>query len=1783
MVSEIRSFLSTLGIEQITMRRSDTLYQTIIHLTELGNTILEPFIIMKGGQFLDTSNATNQVVVKDGNLMKRRRQNSYVLPLELIPTILATMDVLDDNMIQLDLFVKNEDRRNETCSLGKSEEKEVGMMNIRASDKLLLSMFASYNCNNDDGVICFQRILRADALLPLLSLAMDDVGVGRMSSTLSVSGDTTYWDCLKFALNDVIHANLICYSDDNDIEGDAAHQQGAIVEEAMSDEGLHIIPLSDYPALMRCVSRMVATTSSTPHNVSISWGSILLRLYHAAAVATNQTPLSSVHHRRTMSSGGADRLALLSTVESHVLLPSCTGASVDTIRSILGACNQECCITCKQDSAKMSKVAFQQTCATPAWALSGVVLLIMRARSSNLSFSHSMTYTSFGPRAVFRMASDMLLKGTQQNPKQPDDEIGCALSTLSRLSSVRGGRCHTCCDSTFGDDTEKCAYEVLKHCYYAGNDKFYERYNGSGDKDNFYQYELGLDTLSSYANLVRASLNHGAIHDTWTARAMDSSMADTARTWIDAANMLLDESGSNSPRNTSGRTGTVMAIVAIVVVFFEVPSTQDDIVRSIYDLLANMACHNSHSIGGQSDKSCFLLVSVLAWSLVASDGKYMTNNVVRRKDRRDHVTSVLEPLCNLLSKSALSSGEETSHLSLWALCQLARSLAPVPSGREVVLSMALKNLRVLSTSSPYSHLASNFFESLPSTPSASHDAIYLATQCLLILIERCHIVDGSIEDDCGRRALGMISDFIVLQRPSLSSNSNTTSRLPIDVVSWMLCELDRLSRKGKLTKWVSRRLLRACFVSLFGRIAHQESEQSLLQIHFPGMLRLALSLYNDTFDESYTLMKSHLLRSIRLQPEQKFEVAGDDRIERLFGDSQQVLQAGFDPNNESVLAIDGVVLMIAIQSASMMIQQKKEVSPDRAEMMKHWIEFLADAEEYHFQENSTGTMEKHNSTLPSWIKDHSTSLRGSKYQHEYGVILERNSAESKCFHMSLCDIIVEILLPNNHSHGTGVEVDNHHYDKSVLLGVNYVLGCKRRISDETNSSTNDVLLGCLPHNSICSLLELSSQHLRPLLTTIENKTSVLSEVDQVVKNVLGLCTMLSKTTRGNSNYKCILRSYWSMYCSLAGEESSQLLISFVKESYIQKGGWAEQETSPDMLFPLLEITSSDNLDFHIRCMRETILSSFSQILISITEYHTELSPKERKANIELLLQIMPQLCQDFDAAFSGYSGGMGKQLALLFLGAIEDCVDAIAVLFESISIGAQHEMSGHFLSVHQSAVIIWEILRENHLRQASVLKITLKLCIDKMPGLIRNVERVIDKCIVDKHLSGQTCELLEQCSAHLMAKSIIEKEVDVKPEEVSPLDEMGADAMTGSLDIMEGQEFGDMDQALLSKEGNTKRYSCNESQGNETQSKVQMHNIVTTETLPWVCHSSLAAVTSVWNHSYRIISGSSKLKAKSSEDKSFILALRRVEGFSHLHASICRMFEVRGIEPKGETVDMNLEERTTILLAELLSYHGKSSMCSCVEKMAMTLMLAFKQLAKYLTTVRPHNHAQAPLNDAKINESIIFILGWLQSVKAKKTTHDLITGSLLWYIHEKRNFSVASFGKDGSDGYPILGRLPKVLLRLEALEAEIRKLDDVLNGDEKTKNKMIILDQAMSAFIEDKDGAGGMNFRELLSQCIEIVDSNKKAVKSTVIDGQILSEEEESEEDIEGDGITLTVKRQIQRFAPVRKSRRVSLRSRNETIDNWLTLDDDEFGSTPGEKYNVDDGFVDLEDFLVEG
>ncbi|KAL3815503.1 hypothetical protein ACHAXA_006200 [Cyclostephanos tholiformis] len=200
MIAEIRSFLTYLkagSYEQI------VLSQTMEQLRILSGVILAP-LQLNGEENKQKS--------------QRRRHNSYLLPLDLIPTIISSMDALDDVE-----FWKNKDRANlndtvtsiyeRDDTLGEVRIEEEGMMQIRASDNLLSFMFASYKREDscDESIINLDRTIRADAVLPLLSLAIDDIGLSRMSISL---GGITYWDRLKFAICDVLNSNLICYSTD---------------------------------------------------------------------------------------------------------------------------------------------------------------------------------------------------------------------------------------------------------------------------------------------------------------------------------------------------------------------------------------------------------------------------------------------------------------------------------------------------------------------------------------------------------------------------------------------------------------------------------------------------------------------------------------------------------------------------------------------------------------------------------------------------------------------------------------------------------------------------------------------------------------------------------------------------------------------------------------------------------------------------------------------------------------------------------------------------------------------------------------------------------------------------------------------------------------------------------------------------------------------------------------------------------------------------------------------------------------------------------------------------------------------------------------------------------------------------------------------------------------------------------------------------------------------------------------------------------------------------------
>ena len=1747
-----------------------------------------------------------------------------------------------------------------TTAIDDDDDDDDQRMYIRSSDRLLSTMFGSniYNDSNciDDNLQNTanksKTIIRADAILPLLSMAMDDIGYCRMMSTITtmstgggVGGGTpaiistttaTYWDQLKYAICTTLRANRICYSiknndddDDDELqEQQQQQQQDIIFNEALIDEGIHIIPVSDYPALTRCVFRMV-TASSCSSNISssknsasqhvsssiTSWEAIFLQLYYAATVATIETPLSFIIQRgdRSMNrlfgrDAVSDRQALLCTIESHVLLPLCTGASVSTITTLLDACIQESCVYCKNDCFTTTATAkCKEEEVLPAWAMARIVLFVIGARASNISHFTSTTNTNFGPRGVFRMASNFLLKLQDSNSvtttKKTNsrgigvgntDEIGYALKVLLHLSAVRNGMCRDCRHDNINVQSDKAACDLLQYSYYAGKGQFNHRYGFSGQRKEEKSYpheQYGIETITSYTYLVRSSLGTSS---------KELYREDTARTWIDAANMLLDECFCHPPPKASMSIfsgGTAMAVIIIVTIFFEVPSSQNEIVRSIYDRFTNMTDTSKNM-----DESYFLVISILAWSLAADDRNYQNVDIVR-SDRgrlmRGNETTVLEPLCKLLSKSSLTHDQQLNNdgsdkgpnLSYWTLHKLAHALSPISSGRDAILAIAQQSIST-SSHQPNETIP---FESL-TKPTTSIDSICLGIDCLCVLIEKKHPANKSGMDEFGQKALGMLTDVMISWHPLISASSyGIQPRLTINIVCWMMSELNKATQMRKLTKWVSRRLLRACYAGLLKFIALEESDAGdysscfIPELIFSkavstrndvcAMLRLAVLLFDEIAKsdvdtaplllESHTLLRPHIIRTLHhdhdIEPLME-DVTSQNAIDELFREGYCALRREFKPCDDSTdFAVDGVLLTIVFQAAAGMIHKKRISSPAivDADAFMCLNEYIYGAERF--------------TSLSSWLD---AKLPAQNIARR---CMSTEGLLPDCveFKVSLCDIMAEILLR---------EPAINRHDASILLTVNSLIGFKRSVD-------SSIAFANMHHSSINNLLELSSRQLRPLLRTAENKKDVLSEVDGLVSNVLDFCkiSLLDKAIRYD-----LLTSVWSLYCSLVDEESSRLLITFVDESYKELGYWAE---SDETSVSLLSIASIGDIDTYVRHMRGTILSALSHILASIATSQNMRTFEELKSSLDLLLLILLQVCQDLDASFDGYSGGINKSLFLSFLGVIDACADAINTLFESMPIQCKYQITTSFASVAQASVIIWELFCEqNTLRQPSVVVGTLKICIDKIPSIIDKVERVVGQCVVSKSSSAHLCEILHQCTAQLVPK--LRNGVDNTPPCVKK-----SHSLTTSISD-EVATVSDRFEAVFAEKQVSPTTEVHSDRKNADADGVRppkselgqvLMPTLTRKTLMSVYNIAIGSSANIWNESYRIIiagSGNNKFHMMiqiPTADEALALASRRIVDFANLQTSLCCMFAVRSdqknIDMKHAETDVSID---TMVLAEILSYQQKAKLCSCIEKMAITLTLALKQMIKYFKESSSIFCQKYPFNQIKLKESLICILGFLHSINSSDMKSSLFAGFMRWRANEERAFSLSLYENDKDDdngsGYAILGRLPKVLLRLEGLVAGLRELNSLINStrrhDDIVTERTLILEESVSTLMNGSMALVELDdFRGMLRCCIETLDEGEDEHISNGVDDVLLSTEDEFDKKFEDEHMpSLSGKRQMRRLYPlIRKSRRITLRSRNETVDDWLTMDDDDHGRATGEKYNYNDAFVDLEDFLVEG
>lgn len=1826
MISEIRQFITNLrsgrhnfhdgGKESI-----ENVTNTLECLSELGLVIIDPLLIRRDDN-VDTNSENeknkhrelkriNYKEIHQDNHSYKRREHSYLLPLELLPGILASLDTLDD--LLADLVVAQQQQREEEVEWEHREFVEIGVemnndasndgdgdhdnnkdedddaeLHTRYSDKLLSAIYVPFitttSSRSNGGVDkCdkLHRSIRADAALPLLALAIDDIGLERMAMTVPMiciedynDEEITYWDCLALSLHHVIRSNLLCYANNDEREVDNDGQQ--IINEATNDEGMHVIAPSDYPAMVRCVFRIIATNSShvSKNNSqhTLEWESLLLQLYHAATVVSAKLPsIKSIRPRRN-NSASDHHSATLPTVESHVLLPSFTGASVMAIRSILDSCQQESCLPCMRMSVSTTwwRRFTTDDATTPTWAVAGIVLLIMRARSANISNAMGSSSTfSFGPRAVFRIASDIMHRAASNNDKSVvdeqkriglgcDDEIGRALTVLLAIrggGSEEGSGCLSCSDEMrYNADADKCALDVLGDTYYAGSGKFCHKYLPGQEEKGPYAYQLGHKTLTQYANLVCSSLNQGKLDSSGRIKSSESSISETAKTWIDAAYMLLDEmtssesreGGSSRKSNASIPNGTAMALTIIVVVFCEVPTSQHDIVRSVYNRIVTSSSRTSNdSSKRKASEMCFSLASLLAWSMVANYERNSCLNFVRRKDdKNDEIRAELAPLCNLLATPApvydVLLDTEKPSLSYWSLQQLSRSLIPISSGREAILAMAKKHLRLTSTSSPYSYASSQvipFSESMPSTPTAMKDALNFVVDCLCNLIEKHDPTnDCSIPDEYGLEALVMITDIIVSSSSSLLTSSKVSSaRVPRVILSRLLKELITAVKKSRLDEWILHRLQRSCFLAVINffesedsssppelmtrRVFRSTSNGASFQITTDvlAILQLIMSIQN-----SLCKCKAAFYSSL---PQQIINVFTEKTLQRV---SNEVTRSD---GSESSDDIDSAFVNYLLCGVAKAVQNDKFVQAVNVDssISQQMIHGIVQAERDHYR-----TENEPKSPGPNWLDFGHTAQISYGYHElpDHSVDGLKTSDEYKHFYASMCDIVIQTLLCLDE------KLDEESEFKDELLQCLYhVLGKRRQVRSDKDATSS--LQNVSFDDPSRRLLDLSSQQLRLLVSNSE-----LPKIDLVLRNVIQFC----------DESECLVpsvQSTWKLYCSL-DEASSQSLISCIKKYYLDKGRWRRVKAKGNENISLLFIDSSDSLGEHVRYYRTVILDKVLKDLTSIAESTVVTSLEERTSNVRLCLRLLLKLVKDWRTAFNGLSGSMDKVVFNDFLEAVDKCMDAITSYIDNLPSRVLFEVKDDFLNVLHSTSTVWSIFKEEKLYgYANHIKGTVRLCIDKMPQLLRRLESLVGKALIDETVSNYSITLLEQCLLQIKTDEISESS-DTKAQVPEP--NSGGDKVSTATSSQPTEE--ECEERVFEIESEEKK-------------SVVMLNI-SSESVEWVYTCVITAFQKMWSDYYKLISRGSKTNAiVPIQEISGTLSLRKRRELSSTLAATCKVF-----------VEINPSSKASMMFVELFSYQGKSILCKCLESVAMTLISSIKQINQYFQDDRKQHrqrHEKKTFDAMKLSEPLICILGWLSSARENGTAHDIITGAIQWYANEKERLNVM-FAR--SEDYPVFNRLPKLMYRLEVLEAELRKLLLILtDASAKARKEKVSLLDRMTNDLTDGDEANA-SLSELVEEYLRVLDSRKNEMKIDGIESAALGGG--NGEDAESDpGGGMARKRLKQQFGPRRK-RRMSLRSRNDTIDDWLTLDD-EFATAPGERYNDVDAFVDLEDFLVDG
>jgi hypothetical protein len=918
-----------------------------------------------------------------------------------------------------------------------------------------------------------------------------------------------------------------------------------------------------------------------------------------------------------------------------------------------------------------------------------------------------------------------------------------------------------------------------------------------------------------------------------------------------------------------------------------------------------------------------------------------------------------------------------------------------------------------------------------------------------------------------------------------------------------------------------------------------------------GLLRLSTALFDQINSSDGQSKMSHspqLLATLLGNNQDKATAAIQDGISTLF--------TGFSKAEPMNTGVDRTLLTLFIDAAAKLIHG--EFSSNWSCTPQHQMiqRYLLDSEQFsHGRPNL--------SSFSDWLKANKTDLTDQGFIHfPVSRLVDKSSDQWGSIISSLCDFFIELLaddcsvatLPEEDTSNTIARRDTDTITSSeyfLISAADLLWDRKQKLSWSSSESDS------IPCDKVCRLIHGYSRHLAVLLKT-NGKKDVLVQLERAIKHVIYFCKLaISSGAKTTSCFETQYAAFWNLYCSVADENSSRALVSLILGVY-NEAGWAPISPGDDVIstsgvnafaFSITSISSNDVFDEQIHYIRSSFLSFISHLTGVGVQITVGLS--EKSSLLRLLIQSVLKLCRDMCDGVHGQSGGMRRSLFLLLVESIERSISNIATIIDTLTMNTLHECISSLDPLNEAALIVWNTFCEHSFSEGFLVKSILSLCTDKLPGLIRKIE--VNACRpINANLQLMPCAiLLDQAGASL-------RETNTRSD---------VETINTDCDSTEKTEVTNLQDVSS--------YPITQMVKPVFASK---------SVASWACNIALTTISTIWNESNKFISaGNPRHSAIINSTDKMTLAKLRVDSFQTLHSSVCKMFDTIDIHISGlENDALNVMEEENIsakvdgenistMLCELLPPRGKSYLCHCLEKMLITMNSSIKAFTSHFNqTVSFRN------GNKQLIEPLACIVGFSSSIVLQNNkAFDVITGPARWFTAES-----------SADNYSMLHRLPKILYRSESIEIELQNLCLLIRGlNEQNSDHFLervgFLNEV--AFVYTPKATMNSAFIELLERCIQIIQARIAFLRATSSAADLFSDDDDNTGSGDEANMSVGLKRRQPGAATARRTRRKPLRSRNETIDDWLTLDDEDFAGTSGEVYNNDDAYVDLEDFIVEG